>query len=135
MTTPLLTKTALEQLSKIQVKVLPIKPVTGSSWNVGELALVYIEVANTTGAPLRDIVAETAIWGTAAKYYDGFSTWDGNGGYLGDLEPGETWKNYIALLTGVAAGSFTLIVKIGAEVVPFTSFWPAYAKYTVQPPT
>ncbi len=131
MTTPLLTDTAFEHLKKIQVKLLPIVPIQASSWKAGKLALVYAEITNTTGAPLRDVVVESMILGTAAAYQP-FASWDGNGGLLYDIEPGETWKGYIALLKGVAPGPFNLIVKIGAEVVPFASCWPTYTTYAVE---
>ena len=114
------------------MKLLPIKPFTGSSWNVGELALVYAEITNTTGAPLKDIVVETTIWGSGAVFQP-FYKWDGNGGYLGDLEPGETWKNYVALLKGTYATSFSLLLTLSAEVVPYATVTPTYATYAVQP--
>ncbi|HEX6325267.1 MAG TPA: hypothetical protein VFZ72_01750 [Jiangellaceae bacterium] len=126
-----LSDAAFEHLKKIQVKLLPLKPVTGSSFNVGEYAVVYAEITNTTGLPLRDLVVETMIWGSAADYQP-FYSWDGNGGTIDSLEPGEVWKNYIAFIVGKSTGSFTMLVKVGAEVVPFSSIWPTYTTYAVQ---
>ena len=82
MTVPRLSDTAFEHLKKIKVQVLPIKPVpvpaAGDFWNTGELALVYVEITNTTGLPLRDMYVKTFLWGAAAKYQE-FYSWDGNG--------------------------------------------------------
>ncbi len=132
MTAPLLSECALEQLSKIQAKLLPIKPVSGSSWNVGGLAIVNAEIVNTTGAPLRNVAVETMIYGIGAVY-QGFMTWDGNGAMVGDLEPGETWTGTVAFLKGTAANSFPLLLNISAEVIPHASIWPSWTTYTVQP--
>jgi hypothetical protein len=136
MSTPLLADTAFAHLQKLKVKVLPIKPVpqpsAGSAWNVGELALVYVEITNTTGLPLRDLYVKTMLFGSAAQYQPAWS-WDGNGGLTGDLEPLENWTNYVAFLKAVSPGQITILVNVCAEVVPYVSFWPAYRTEQVYP--
>ena len=132
MTVPKLSATAQETFNDVTVKLLPIKPVTGTTWNAGELALVYAEITNTSALPLRDVVVDSVLYGSAAKYQS-FYKWDGNGGYVGDLEPGEKWTNYIALLKGVSPADFALIVRLAGEVVPYASSSPAWTYYKVHP--
>lgn len=126
MAIPLLSECAEAQLEKLTVNMLPVKPIVltggsaGSSWNVGELGLVYVEIINTCGAPLRDVYVKTWLWSEAAQY-EAFGTWNGNGGAIGDLDIGATWKNYIALLKAVAPGPSLMFVLVSAEVVAYGS--------------
>jgi len=134
MAVPLLSEVAFAQLQMIKVENVSVKlfASAGAAWNVGEYALVYAKITNTTGLPLRDVYLKTFLWGTAAAYQP-FYNWDGNGGLIGKLEPMEVWNSYMAFLKAVSPGQITIQVKLCAEVVPYVCFWPAYGTAQVYP--
>jgi hypothetical protein len=125
---------AQEALQNLQIELGPVFPCQGASWNVGELAVVGVQITNTTGAPLRDIAVETSMIGFAAEYVVSSVSWDGNGAFRASLEPGEVWGSPVALLRGVSAGMFTLTVTVAAEVVPYGTAPSVSAAYSVWPP-
>ena len=125
---------AQEALQNLQIELGPVFPCQGQSWNVGELAVVGVQITNTTGAPLRDIAVETSMIGSAAEYVVSSPSWDGNGAFRASLlEPGEVWGGPVALLRGVSAGTFTLTVTVAAEVVPYATAPSVSAAYSVWP--
>jgi hypothetical protein len=124
---------AQEALQNLQIEMLPVFPCQGASWNVGELAVAQVQITNATGLPLRDIAVETSLIGSAAEYVPSSPSWDGNGAFRDLLEPGEVWVSVVALLRGVSAGTFTLIVTVAAEVIPFGTAPSASAAYSVWP--
>lgn len=126
---------AQEALQNLQIEMFPVYACQGASWNVDELAVVFVHITNTTGAPLRDIAVETSMIGSAAEYVVSSPSWDGNGAFRASLlEPGEVWAPTVALLRGVSAGTFTLTVTVAAEVVPYGTAPSASAAYSVWPP-
>ncbi len=121
-----------DALQALQMEWLPIKPLTGASWNVGELAIACMRITNTTGLPMRNVTIETTLSGGAADYQP-CNTWDGNGGYIGDLDPGETWQSYCALLKATAPGPITMAALVTAEVIPTGTAPPPTTTFTVEP--
>lgn len=121
-------------MQNLTVQWLPIKLMStaGTAWNVGEYALAYVQITNTTGLTLRNVAIETSISGSAAQYQP-CGSWDGNGGFISELEPGQVWKNYCAKLKAFAPGTISMTVYVTAEVVPLGTATPHVTSFDVWP--
>jgi hypothetical protein len=116
-----LAQLATETLQTLSVELIgPIPLITppGSPWTVGKAAAVRVRITNTTGLPLHNVAVEAGLYGAAAQFL-ACETWDGHSAYAADLEPGEVFEDWLALMKGVSAGNFAFITWVGAEVLPF----------------
>ncbi len=93
----------------------------GTVWNVGEYAIVRIEVNNTSTVTLRDVVVSADVWGGDAAitpvYWGGIPLFDGDQ-WWDEIEPGAE-RSYLVLMTGTGAGFAHMAVSLSAEIVPY----------------
>lgn len=111
-----------DELRQITITISSPSGFPGSVWNVGEFAWVTVTVRNTTGLPLRDVVADAHVGSSASispisffgiQWGDGEQEWD-------ELDPGEA-SSYNVRLRANSAGNAHFWVGISAEVVPYAS--------------
>lgn len=124
---------AADALQTLQVDLLPILPFyPNTTWNVGKYAVAKIRLTNTTGLPLHSVSIEAWIFGSAAQF-EPCNSWDGHSSFVTDLEPGAVHESFYALMKGLSAGPFAMIVTIGAEVIPLASAPARVGTFTVEP--
>ena len=90
--------------------------------NQGEYAFVIVEVDNTSGVLLRDVVVDfNAYWpaSVAPLTIWGIVVWDGEE-YWDELEPGDS-RSFAVRLMANAAGTALTHMAISGEVIPYAT--------------
>ena len=130
-----LAQLASETLQTLRVELIgPIPLITppGLPWTVGRSAAVRVRITNTTGLPLHNVAVEAWLYGSAAQFHV-CPAWDCHSAFAADLEPGQVFEDWLALMKGVSAGDFAFIVWLSAEVVPVGSGPNTVTLFAVSP--
>jgi len=118
----LLSEHALEQLGLATVSISAPSGFGGSYWNPGEYALVKVRVTNSTGVPLRDVVASLRVTGRASVAPFPFlpGLYDAEG-YWKELEPGQSEVYWVRLRasSNMEGGTVTMRASVCADIVPY----------------
>lgn len=108
-----------EQLKLAQVTIQLSS--VGTNWVEGEFRMAYVHIRNTTGLPLRDVVARLHVSGAARvepvsivrASFDNEASW-------AELDPWEHTFFRVALMA-TGGGTAFMYVFLWAEVVPYVS--------------
>jgi hypothetical protein len=108
----------------------------GAIWNMGEYAIAIVTVHNTSGLPLRDIIATLEVYGAARiepTVMDDQTVLDGDW-YWETMEPNES-QSFLVHLLAENSGTASFNVNVAAEVAPYNQANPGSASVSIGPPT
>jgi hypothetical protein len=124
-----------EVLDDVNVFIDAIFGYAGSVFNDGDFAYFKVRVSNNTGMTLRDVVAQTYVYGAAEiepiQLLPGIVCLDGEESWS-ELQPYADTVYYVRI-KGISSGNAHIDVFISAEVVPYSRRYRAYRSISVTP--
>jgi hypothetical protein len=108
---------------------------SGSVFNVGDNALVCIDITNNTGFVLRNVVLKVSVAGSAVidpQLSGGVALYDGEESF-DELQPLDSEHVHVRIKGTSPGGDASLSGTISAEIVPYSRVPRGYSSFAVTP--